>query len=60
VTWSAADSETNPAGPGMPSNTTVSIPYSYGLDGASCVPNVVRQTAGANKGLQVSNGNCSP
>jgi pectate lyase len=42
------------------SNTTVSIPYQYTLDGASCVPNVVSQTAGANKGLQVSNGNCVP
>jgi pectate lyase len=59
VTWSSPGSDTNPAGPGMPSNTTVSIPYSYSLDGASCVPNIVSQTAGANKGLQVSNGNCS-
>ena len=53
-------SDNNPAGPNLPSNTTVSIPYSYSLDGASCVPNIVSQTAGANKGLQVSNGNCSP
>jgi hypothetical protein len=60
VTWSSAGSETNPAGPSMPSNTTVSVPYSYALDGASCVPNIVAQTAGANKGLQVSNGNCTP
>ncbi|GIH05537.1 pectate lyase [Rhizocola hellebori] len=60
VTWSSPGSDTNPAGPSMPSNTTVSIPYSYTLDGASCVPNIVALTAGANKGLQVSNGNCSP
>lgn len=60
VTWSSPGSDTNPAGPSMPSNTTVSIPYSYTLDGASCVPSIVSQTAGANKGLQVSNGNCSP
>ena len=60
VTWSSPGSENNPAGPNPQSNTTVSIPYSYSLDGASCVPNVVAQTAGANKGLQVSNGNCSP
>jgi pectate lyase len=59
VTWSSPGSDTNPAGPSMPSNTTVSIPYSYSLDGASCVPTIVSQTAGANKGLQVSNGNCS-
>jgi pectate lyase len=60
VTWSSPGSDTNPAGPNPQSNTTVSIPYSYSLDGASCVPNIVSQTAGANKGLQVSNGNCAP
>jgi pectate lyase len=60
VTWSSPGSENNPAGPNPQSNTTVSIPYSYSLDGASCVPNLVSQTAGANKGLQVSNGSCSP
>ena len=60
VTWSAPGSENNPAGPDPQSNTTVSIPYAYTLDGASCVPAIVSQTAGANKGLQVSNGNCSP
>lgn len=59
VTWSSPGSDTNPAGPSMPSNTTVSVPYAYSLDGASCVPNLVAQTAGANKGLQVSNGNCA-
>ncbi|MEU4834892.1 polysaccharide lyase family 1 protein [Streptosporangium sp. NPDC023615] len=60
VTWSAPGSDNAPAGPNPQSNTTVSVPYSYSLDGASCVPNIVRQTAGANKGLQVSNGSCSP
>ncbi len=60
VTWSSPGSENNPAGPNPQSNTTVSIPYSYSLDGASCVPNIVRQTAGANNGLKVSDGNCSP
>ena len=60
VTWSSRSSDHNPAGPNPQSNTTVSIPYSYSLDGASCVPAIVSQTAGANKGLQVSNGNCSP
>ncbi|MEE6262944.1 pectate lyase family protein [Plantactinospora sonchi] len=60
VTWSAPGDDTNPAGPNPQSNTTVSIPYSYSLDGASCVPSIVSQTAGANKGLQVSNGNCVP
>ncbi|MEV0386287.1 pectate lyase [Nonomuraea sp. NPDC050643] len=60
VTWSAPGSDNAPAGPNPQSNTTVSIPYSYSLDGASCVPAIVRQTAGANKGLQVSNGSCTP
>ncbi|MGP4100141.1 pectate lyase family protein [Nonomuraea sp. KM90] len=60
VTWSSPGSENNPAGPDPQSNTSVSVPYSYSLDGAGCVPGIVRQTAGANKGLQVSNGNCSP
>ncbi|GAB7036318.1 hypothetical protein JCM9533A_01650 [Catenuloplanes niger JCM 9533] len=60
VTWSAASGDHKPAGPNVTSTTTVSIPYAYTLDGASCVPNIVAQTAGANKGLQVSNGNCVP
>jgi pectate lyase len=60
VTWSAPGTENHPAGPNPVSNTTVSIPYSYSLDVASCVPAIVTQTAGANKGLQVSNGSCSP
>ncbi|MEV5548581.1 polysaccharide lyase family 1 protein [Streptomyces sp. NPDC052309] len=60
VTWSARSGDNNPAGPDPQSNTTVGIPYSYRLDAASCVPGVVSQTAGANKGLRVSDGNCSP
>ncbi|MDT0317823.1 pectate lyase family protein [Streptomyces millisiae] len=60
VTWSARGSENNPAGPNPTSNTTVSIPYSYTLDAASCVPSVVSQTAGANKGLRESDGSCTP
>lgn len=60
VTWTAPGTENHPAGPNPQSNTTVGIPYVYSLDGASCVPDVVRQTAGAGKGLQVSNGSCTP
>lgn len=60
VTWTARGSENNPAGPDPQSNTTVSIPYAYSLDDASCVPDIVTRTAGANKGLKVSDGNCSP
>ncbi|WP_405387939.1 pectate lyase [Streptomyces sp. NBC_01102] len=60
VTWSSRSSENNPAGPDPQSNTTVSIPYAFSLDAASCVPAVVTETAGADKGLKVSNGSCSP
>ncbi|MFD7868081.1 polysaccharide lyase family 1 protein [Streptomyces sp. NPDC057682] len=59
VTWSAPGTENHPAGPNPQSNTTVSIPYAYTMDAASCVPGIVTQTAGANKGLKVSDGNCS-
>ncbi|MFD7819521.1 pectate lyase [Streptomyces sp. NPDC059785] len=60
VTWSATGDENYPAGPDPQSNTTVGIPYSYTLDSAACVPDVVSRTAGAGTGLQVSDGNCSP
>lgn len=60
VTWSSEGSDRHPAGPNPQSTTSVSIPYSYGLDGASCVPGIVSQTAGANTGLRVSDGNCTP
>ncbi|MEV6301110.1 pectate lyase [Actinoplanes sp. NPDC051861] len=59
VTWSAKSSDHNPAGPSMASTTTVSVPYSFSLDNASCVPNIVSQTAGANKGIRTSTGSCS-
>jgi pectate lyase len=59
VTWSAKASENNPAGPDPVSNTTVSIPYSYTLDNAACVPSIVSATAGANTGIKVSTGSCS-
>ncbi|MGW0336502.1 pectate lyase family protein [Streptomyces sp. NPDC003011] len=60
VTWSSPGSENKPAGPNPQSTTTVGIPYSYALDAAACVPDVVSRTAGAGTGLQVSNGNCTP
>ncbi|MEU4305863.1 pectate lyase family protein [Streptomyces rochei] len=60
VTWSEREGDNNPAGPNPTSNTSVSIPYSYDLDAADCVPSVVSQTAGANKGLKVSDGSCTP
>ncbi len=60
VTWSAPGSENHPAGPNPTSNTSISIPYAYQLDAASCVPSVVANTAGANKGLRISDGNCTP
>ncbi|MCK8436216.1 polysaccharide lyase family 1 protein [Streptomyces sp. D2-8] len=58
VTWSSPGSENHPAGPDPKSNTTVSIPYAFSPDAANCVPDVVNRTAGANKGLQVSDGRC--
>jgi pectate lyase len=60
VTWSAPGTENHPAGPNPVSTTTISVPYAYTLDNATCVPTLVTQTAGANKGLQVSNGSCTP
>ncbi|MGK5523254.1 pectate lyase family protein, partial [Micromonospora sp. URMC 107] len=60
VTWSSPGTDNYPAGPDPQSNTTVSIPYPYSLDAANCVPDVVRQTAGANTGLRESDGNCTP
>jgi pectate lyase len=59
VTWSSSSSDYRPAGPNPQSNTSVSIPYSFPLDAASCVPQVVSGTAGANTGLKVSTGSCS-
>ena len=59
VTWSEEDSENYPAGPDPESNTSVSIPYSYDLDAADCVPDIVSRTAGADTGLQESDGQCS-
>ncbi|MEU4693673.1 pectate lyase [Actinoplanes sp. NPDC023714] len=59
VTWSAPGTDNRPAGPNVTSNTTVSVPYSYGLDNASCVPSIVSLTAGANKGIKSSTGTCS-
>ncbi|WP_229074613.1 polysaccharide lyase family 1 protein [Actinoplanes sp. DH11] len=59
VTWSAPGEDNNPAGPNVTSNTSVSVPYSYSLDNASCVPSIVAQTAGANTGIRTSNGSCS-
>jgi pectate lyase len=58
VTWSSPGSENHPAGPNPQSNTTVGIPYSYTPDATGCVPNIVSRTAGAGKGLLVSDGKC--
>jgi hypothetical protein len=58
VTWSSQGNQNYPAGPNPQSTTSVSIPYSYKLDGAGCVPGLLRQIAGANKGNRFSDGNC--
>lgn len=57
VTWEASDDEF-PAGPNPTSNTTVNIPYSYLLDDASCIPDLVPSLAGADKGTRFSDGSC--
>ncbi|GGQ40253.1 pectate lyase [Streptomyces ruber] len=59
VTWSKASGDNKPAGPDPKSNTTVTVPYTAELDAASCVPAIVSETAGADKGLKVSDGECS-
>ncbi|WP_121187969.1 polysaccharide lyase family 1 protein [Nocardiopsis sp. Huas11] len=58
VTWSSEGDKNYPAGPDPRSNTSVSIPYSYELDDAGCVPDVLAQIAGAGKGNRVSDGDC--
>ncbi|MFF3316195.1 polysaccharide lyase family 1 protein [Streptomyces sp. NPDC003035] len=60
VTWSSPAADYKPAGPDPRSTTTVAVPYPYTLDAAACVPDVVTRIAGANKGMQESNGSCSP
>jgi len=60
VTWSAPGAENHPAGPDPRSNATITVPYAYPLDTASCVPDVVSRTAGAGTGLRVSDGSCTP
>lgn len=58
VTWSEPGDENKPAGPDPKSTTTVNLPYSFTPDKASCVPAIVKETAGANKGLKTSDGSC--
>ncbi|WP_278235947.1 right-handed parallel beta-helix repeat-containing protein [Isoptericola sp. AK164] len=60
ITWTADDTDNHPAGPNPTSTDSISVPYSYDLDGAECVPNLLAATAGANTGMQVSDGSCSP
>lgn len=59
VTWTSSGDKNYPAGPNPTSTTSISIPYSYSLDNVSCVPSIIAATAGANKGLAVSDGSCS-
>lgn len=59
VTWQSGD-EATPAGPDPVSTTSINIPYTYSLDEAACVPEILEKTAGANKNLSVSDGKCTP
>jgi pectate lyase len=58
VTWVPAVDEF-PAGPNVVSTTSISIPYSYTLDKAECIREILAKTAGANKNLAVSDGVCN-
>ncbi|WP_017606150.1 polysaccharide lyase family 1 protein [Nocardiopsis alkaliphila] len=58
VTWSGQGDKNYPAGPDPRSTTSVSIPYSYLLDDAGCLPEVLSRTAGAGTGNRVSDGDC--
>ncbi|AJQ93303.1 hypothetical protein [Gynuella sunshinyii] len=57
VTWSPSEQEF-PAGPDIVSTTTIEIPYSYTLDAAKCVKDIVTSLAGDNRNLAVSAGDC--
>ncbi len=59
VTWSDDGDKLHPAGPDPVSTTSISIPYSYSLDDASCVPGIVAATAGADTNMATSDGSCS-
>lgn len=59
VSWSEDKDDNHPAGPNVQSTTRISIPYTYRLDDANCVEQIVKSTAGANNGLMVSDGSCS-
>lgn len=58
VTW-VSNSTNHPAGPTVESTTSITIPYVYKLDQASCVKTVVKATAGTGDTPKVSNGSCS-
>ena len=61
-TWSDEADEKHPAGSSKNnpvSTASVSVPYDYDLDDAKCVPDIVKATAGANKGVKFSDGSCS-
>ncbi|WP_052480975.1 pectate lyase family protein [Gilvimarinus agarilyticus] len=58
ITWTADDDDNHPAGPNPTSTTSINIPYSYALDDADCVPQIIQGTAGAHTNLATSNGSC--
>ncbi|MCU4674182.1 pectate trisaccharide-lyase [Catenovulum sp. 2E275] len=58
VTWSAAGDKSYPAGSNPESTTSIAIEYDYQLDDASCVKELLNNTAGANKSLAISDGSC--
>ncbi|CAG9001427.1 MAG: Pectate trisaccharide-lyase [Candidatus Celerinatantimonas neptuna] len=57
VTW-LSNSTNHPAGPDPESTTSITIPYSYTLDKASCLPTLLPKLVGPSTSDAVSDGNC--
>lgn len=59
ITWTSDGDDNHPAGPNPTSTTSISIPYNYNLDDASCIQGILAVTAGAGTGLATSDGSCT-
>ena len=59
INWDSSPSDENPAGPNPQSTASLAVPYGVNLDDAACVPSLLAQIAGANKGMLTSDGSCS-
>ncbi|GHA00484.1 hypothetical protein GCM10008090_06600 [Arenicella chitinivorans] len=59
INWDTSPSDEDPAGPNPQSTASLAVPYGVSLDDAGCVPALLAQIAGANKGMLTSDGSCS-